>query len=108
MRKSRRSKAKDVRTHFEKRCLQRLGYLPNHKELVRKIQSNELEFFERQSGRVTKWKWTDPVSKENFILTYDKERKQIITVMFENFHEYIYVGDKKECGEEEIIQELET
>ena len=69
--------------HFANRCLQRIGYVPDYKELVHKIQMNKLEFFERQSNRVTKFKWIEPVFNTHCILVYDNSRKQIVTVLFD-------------------------
>lgn len=77
-----KNKKKTVDRHFEVRCMQRLGYIPRRKDLIEAIQNAELEFFERQSNRVTKWLWTDPVHGIECILPYDKERKQIITILF--------------------------
>ena len=61
---------------------QRLGYIPKKQDLVRAIQNSELVFVERQSNRVTKWLWVDPIYNVECILPYDKERKQIITILF--------------------------
>lgn len=80
--KRRRSKEKAVDNHFAMRCLQRLGYIPNKNNLVRQIQDAKLPFIDRQSNRVTRWEWVDPLSKTICILPYDKERKQIITILF--------------------------
>ena len=77
-----RSKKKVVDDHFSVRCLQRLGYIPDRKQLVLDIQSGKLPFYNKQSNRVTRWLWTDPVSKTECIFPYDKIRKQIITVLF--------------------------
>ena len=77
-----KSKKKNVDNHFTLRCLERLGYIPNKNELVRAIQNGELEFLEKQSNRVTRWLWIDPLSKTKCIIPYDKERKQVITVLF--------------------------
>lgn len=68
--------------HFSIRCLQRLGYIPDRRELIKLIQEAKLIFLDRQSNRVTRWLWTDPVKGINCILPYDKERKQVITVLF--------------------------
>ena len=81
-----RNKKRTVDDHFTRRCLQRLGYVPDRRELVKQIQNNVLEFVGRQSLRVTHWKWTDPVYNVNCILPYDKGRKQIITVLFEDIY----------------------
>lgn len=75
-------KKKAVDGHFTLRCLERLGYIPNKNELVKAIQAGELELYDRQSNRVTRWLWIDPVKKIECIIPYDKERKQVITVLF--------------------------
>ena len=80
--KRRKSKKKDVDNHFAIRCLERLGYIPNKDNLVRQIQDAKLTFIDRQSNRVTRWEWVDPLSKTVCILPYDKERKQVITILF--------------------------
>jgi len=72
-----------VKRHFSVRCMERLGYIPDEKDLVKKIQAQKLEFLSRQTNRVTKYKWNDPVNNIPCILVYDKERHQIITVLFE-------------------------
>ena len=71
-----------VQTHFNIRCMQRLGYIPREDDLIKAIQNNKLEFLEKQSNRVTRWLWVDPVTNIICILPYDKGRKQIITVLF--------------------------
>ena len=75
------SKKKNVKKHFQKRSLERVGVLLNKKELVRKIQNHELEFVERQSNRKTVFrpKYLD----KTYRIVYDKQRKQIITILFE-------------------------
>lgn len=87
--RNREKKTTTVSKHFLVRCVQRLGYLPDEKDLVRKIQRAELEFFERQSNRVTVWKWECPRTGIACLLPYDKERKQIITILFENAEDYL-------------------
>ena len=62
--------------------MERLGYIPNEGTLVKSIQAGKLKFLHRQSNRVTRWEWTDPLSGTNCILIYDKIRKQIVTVFF--------------------------
>ena len=79
-----KSKKKSVDSHFEIRCIQRLGYVPKKKDLVQDIQNGKLAFVDRQSNRVTRWLWIDPVHGVECILPYDKDRKQIITVLFKD------------------------
>ena len=75
------SKQKNIKAHFQRRSIERIGVLLDEKELVNKIQNNELEFVERQSNRVTVFRYE--YNGEQYRLVYDKTRKQIITVLFE-------------------------
>lgn len=86
----RRNKRKAIKTHFQRRSLERIGVLLDEKELVKKIQNNELEFIERQSNRVTVFRYER--NGELYRLVYDKIRKQIITILFERRI------DNGECG----------
>lgn len=76
-----RNKKKAIKAHFERRSIERIGVLLDEKELVKKIQANQLEFVERQSNRVTVFRHS--FNGETYRLVYDKLRKQIITVLFE-------------------------
>lgn len=78
------TKKKQVDFHFARRCIERIGYVPDTKELIKKIQSQKLEFVERQSNRVTVFRWVDPISNTVCRLPYDKERHQLITILFED------------------------
>ena len=73
-----------VDIHFAKRCIQRLGHLPDTKELIQKIQNQELEFVDRQSHRITRWLWVDKLTNIPCVLVYDKARKQLVTVLFKD------------------------
>ena len=79
-----KSKKKSVDFHFEKRCLQRLGYVPRRDLIVKDIQEGKMKFFDKQSNRVTRWLWTDPLSGTECIIPYDKERKQLVTILFKD------------------------
>ena len=83
----RKSKSNTVDVHFAVRCVQRLGYVPDTKELIKGIQLGKMEFYDKQSNRVTRWLWTDPINKIECILPYDKERKQLITILFKDINE---------------------
>lgn len=76
-----RSKKKAVDNHFALRCLERLGYIPNKNQLVEDIQKGRLAFYGRESNRITRWIWKDPINNVKCIIPYDKERKQVITVL---------------------------
>ena len=83
------SKRKTVDRHFMIRCIQRLGYVPSTKSLIKQIQNNKLEFYYRESNRLSHWKWKDPIKNIDCILVYDKERKQLVTILFENSDTYL-------------------
>lgn len=82
------NKKESVKNHFAIRCLQRLGHIPIEANLIESIQKGRLSFYDRQSNRVTRWEWTDPVTGTVCLLPYDKERKQIITVLFKNLGDW--------------------
>jgi hypothetical protein len=79
-----KSKKKSVDSHFAIRCIQRLGYIPNKEDIIRDIQEGRMKLFDRQSNRVTRWLWTCPLTGTECIIPYDKERKQLITILFKN------------------------
>lgn len=87
--KSKRStKKKLVDIHFTQRCIERIGYVPDTKTIIKQIQSGKLECIERQSNRITVWQWIDPVNGIVCRIPYDKERHQLITILFEKDKEY--------------------
>jgi len=71
-----------VDKHFCRRCVERIGYAPDHKELVKQIQDHKLEFYKRSSNRVTLWHWLEPIYKVPCLLVYDRIRQQVITLLF--------------------------
>ena len=76
-----RSKKKNVKIHFQKRSLERVGVLLNEKVIVNLIQENKLEFIERQSNRITVWRYV--FMDKTYRVVYDKQRKQIVTILYE-------------------------
>ena len=74
----RKTKKEAQKIHFIQRCAQRIGVLLDDKEIVRKIQNNELDFIRRDSHRVTIWRLN--FMEKNYKVVYDKLRKQIITI----------------------------
>ena len=79
-----KSKKKSVDSHFAIRCIQRLGYIPNKEDIIRDIQEGRMKLFDRQSNRVTRWLWICPLTGTECIIPYDKERKQLITILFKD------------------------
>lgn len=76
-----RSKKKAVKIHFQKRSLERVGVLLNENAIVGLIQENKLEFIERQSNRITVWRYV--FMDKIYRVVYDKQRKQIVTIFDE-------------------------
>lgn len=79
-------KAKAQRNHAKRRLAQRFGIELNNDEMEKLAQCIRLglcEFVDKQSNRVTRWRarWGDQI----LILCYDKQRKQIITVLHEEW-----------------------
>ncbi len=82
-RRKKKDKKEAQRIHFEKRSLQRVGIILNRKEIIRKIHNQELEFIERQSNRVSLFRLIHEGTA--YKVVYDKERKQIVTILYENW-----------------------
>lgn len=65
--------------HFQKRCLQRLGFLVNRKELIKAIKQHKLPLLYSQSNRVNCYLYV--VNECNYKIVYDKVRKTPITII---------------------------
>ena len=63
------------------RTLQRVGQVLNQKELIWKIQNGELEFIERQSNRVSLFRYV--INGTAYKIVYDRQRKQVVTILYE-------------------------
>ena len=72
-----RSKRKNNRTHFRRRSEERLGFILPEKDIIKLIQAGKLKG-KRQTNRVTRFKYMH--EGELYIVCYDKDRKQLITV----------------------------
>ena len=81
MKKKKKTKKDNERIHFEKRCLERVGVFLDRKEIIRKIKNQELEFIERQSNRITIWRYY--FLDKSYRVVYDKLRKQCVTILNE-------------------------
>lgn len=78
------SKKESQALHFKRRSIQRVGVELNPRELVKLIQKQKLEFIERQSNRVTVYRYEH--NEEQYRVFYDKNRHQVITITPEEFH----------------------
>ena len=76
------SKKKNVRAHFRRRSLERVGIIVDENGLIKKIQKRELEFVCSQSNRRKMYR--TEILGQIFRIIYDKERKQLITIYPEN------------------------
>ena len=85
MRKRRRSKvptkAENEVAHFQKRCIERVGYIISQRTLKEMLATNELKFIERQSKRITAFKLIRQTS-DPFVVIYDSVRHKFVTILY--------------------------
>lgn len=93
------SKKKNVKIHFRRRSLERVGMIVDEIELIKKIQKQELEFVYSQSNRRKVYR-TEFLGR-TFRVIYDKERKQLITIYPEN------VADNQSRASKRVLNEIE-
>lgn len=77
------SKKKCQQDHFSKRCIDRIGYQLTQttvEKIIQDIQEGKLEFVEKQSNRISKFKYE--VLDKSFILVYDRQRKTLVTILY--------------------------
>lgn len=87
----RKSKKKQMNIHFKRRCLERVGIQLDPTVLAKQIRNGQLEFYRRQSNRVTVWKLTY-MGKE-YLVPYDKQRHIVITVLH-----YLKTGEELDAN----------
>jgi len=83
-RNKRETKKETERKHARKRFKERFDIAFDkslRNELVKRIQTQDFFKAEKQSHRVTKFHMT--VREHNCVVIYDKNRKEIITVLFD-------------------------
>lgn len=76
------NKTNSCRIHARKRALERYNLEVDRKLLnwfAGQIKSNKAIFFRRKSNRVTNW--IVKYNNENYLVSYDKQRKTIITFL---------------------------
>jgi len=66
-------------SHFKDACLKRIGQILDVAGIIKKIQNNELEFIDRQSNRITRWKYS--FNNMDYMIVYDKIRKEPVTIV---------------------------
>ena len=84
-RRKKGSKKKAQKSHLARRMNTRFGiHLTDEllKSMLTRIQNGKAHFVEKQSNRVSLFKLE--VQGEMLVLVYDKERKSIVTAMYEN------------------------
>lgn len=77
------SKSACQKKHAKNRARERFQIIFNNqqlKDIVQKIQKNQLKFIERQSNRITIWELSLPDNKSCCVV-YDKMRKTIVTFL---------------------------
>jgi hypothetical protein len=76
------SKKKAQRSHFRRRCAERIGVYASKRlndKIVKDIQSGRARFVKRSSLRVTIWHVD--IGGQPVEVVYDKQRKVIVTVL---------------------------
>jgi len=75
------TKKKCNEVHFVKRCVERIGYVLDDKDIINKIQHNGLEFIKKESNTRTMFRYIDPNSQKSYRVIYDKLRHNLVTVL---------------------------
>lgn len=79
-----RKKAKkrgDVVAHFQRRCMERLGYVIPQDELKADMEAHRLRVHSKQSNTKTHFLYTTKDGRE-VVVVYDKMRHAFVTVLF--------------------------
>lgn len=53
------TKKQSQHIHFDKACMERLGHYIDQDIIIKQIKNNELTLIDRQSNRVTRWKYVE-------------------------------------------------
>lgn len=67
--------------HFQKRCIERAGYIISQRTLKEMLAKHELPFIERQSKRISVFKLPRKLS-DPFVVVYDSLRHKFVTIMY--------------------------
>lgn len=73
------TKAESLRLHFDRRCMERLGRVLDHKQLVQDISQGNMKFMMKQSNRVSVF--ILDIDEVVYRLFYDKSRQTCITII---------------------------
>ena len=73
------SKKKSQEAHFIKSCINRLGTIIDNNEIVRIIQKGELELIDKESSRISRFKYV--YNDNEYMIVYDRKRKQAVTII---------------------------
>lgn len=73
------TKTESLRLHFDRRCMERLGRVLDHKQLVRDISQGNIKFMMKQSNRVSVF--ILDIDEVVYRLFYDKSRQTCITII---------------------------
>lgn len=78
---AKRNRKKDSQyIHACNRAVERLGFLPDFKEIVKKIQSGKASFYRRDSDRITLWLMT--FAEKDMVVVYDSKRHSVVTFLY--------------------------
>jgi hypothetical protein len=90
MKRYRSPKSLNIKKHFAKRCMERVGVLLDSKRISKMIQNGELEFVRRTSNTKTVFKYICPTNGQPYKVVYDKNNHDIVTI-------YPYYSIKRNC-----------
>jgi len=72
----------DLVKHFQKRCIERIGYIISQKELKKDLTEGNLKLIKKVSCSRTMFQLPQRY-RDNFVVVYDKLRHNFVTV-YEN------------------------
>lgn len=83
MRHKKKKTAEDLVKHFQKRCMERVGYILTQKFLKEEIKNHRLPVLQKQSNSRTLYRLYRKYS-EDLVLVYNNDLHTFVTVMLYN------------------------
>ena len=71
----------DCVQHFQKRCMERVGYLLHQRFLKEEMQAGHLKVYARQSNNRTLFRLPRKYGRD-LVVVYDKLRHAFVTILF--------------------------
>ena len=73
------AKKQTQKRHFKSACETRVGEILDSDEITKLIQQRKLKFIDKQSNKITRWKYTH--NNRDYMVVYDKKYNQPVTIM---------------------------